>query len=238
MNPLARLRNFMMTSAFFLRTKVVRWGQLAAALIFVAALGACATPVPYDYTAFKQYRPASVLVLPPLNETPDVLATYGVLSHVTFPLAEAGYYVIPVSLMDETFRQNGLNSPAEIHDVSPQKLREIFGADAVVYLKVTRYGTSYVVIGSETTVAAQARIVDLRTGQLLWEGSATASSSESRSSGQGGLAELLVRAVVTQIIETVSDASFNYAGIASQRLLSPRKNGLLYGPRSPNYRQD
>lgn len=215
-----------------------RWGGLVAACVLVAALGACATPTPYDYTAFRQSRPGSMLVLPPLNDSPEVLATYGVLSQVTLPLAEAGYYVVPVSLMDETFRQNGLNNAAEIHDVSPQKLREIFGADAAVYIKVTQYGTSYSVIASETRVTAQARIVELRSGQMLWQGSATASSSENRSSGQGGLAELLVRAIVTQIVETTADASFNYAGIASQRLLSPRKNGVLYGPRSPNYQKD
>lgn len=228
----------MTISAFSLGTAVTRWGQLAATLVAVAALGACATPSPYDYTAFRQNRPVSLLVLPPVNETPEVNATYGVLSQITLPLAEAGYYVLPVSLMDETFRQNGLNNPAEIHDVSPQKLREIFGADAAVYIKVTRYGTSYVVIASETRVTVQARIVDLRTGQLLWQGSASASSEESRSSSQGGLAELLIRAVVTQIVETVADTSFNYAGIASQRLLSPKMNGVLYGPRSPNYQKD
>ena len=228
----------MTVSAFSLGTAVTRWSQLAAALVVVAALGACATPSPYDYTAFRENRPVSMLVLPPLNETPEVAATYGVLSQVTLPLAEAGYYVLPVSLMDETFRQNGLNNPAEIHDVSPQKLREIFGADAVVYIKVTQYGTSYVVVSSETRVTAQARIVDLRTGQLLWQGSATASSSEGRSSNQGGLAGLLITAIVTQIVETASDTSFNFSGVASQRLLSPRKNGVLYGPRSPNYQKD
>jgi len=228
----------MTVSAFSLGTAVTRWSQLAAALVVVAALGACATPSPYDYTAFRENRPVSMLVLPPLNETPEVAATYGVLSQVTLPLAEAGYYVLPVSLMDETFRQNGLNNPAEIHDVSPQKLREIFGADAVVYIKVTQYGTSYVVVSSETRVTAQARIVDLRTGQLLWQGSATASSSEGRSSNQGGLAGLLITAIVTQIVETASDTSFIFSGVASQRLLSPRKNGVLYGPRSPNYQKD
>jgi len=228
----------MTVSAFSLGTAVTRWSQLAAALVVVAALGACATPSPYDYTAFRENRPVSMLVLPPLNETPEVAATYGVLSQVTLPLAEAGYYVLPVTLMDETFRQNGLNNPAEIHDVSPQKLREIFGADAVVYIKVTQYGTSYVVVSSETRVTAQARIVDLRTGQLLWQGSATASSSEGRSSNQGGLAGLLITAIVTQIVETASDTSFNFSGVASQRLLSPRKNGVLYGPRSPNYQKD
>jgi len=224
--------------AFSVATAVTRWSQLAATSVVVAALGACATPSPYDYTAFRDSRPVSMLVLPPLNETPEVAATYGVLSQVTLPLAEAGYYVVPVSLMDETFRQNGLNQPAEIHDVSPQKLREIFGADAVVYIKVTQYGTSYVVVASETRVTAQARIVDLRTGQLVWQGSATASSSEGSSSGQGGLVGLLITAIVTQIVETASDRSIIFAGVASQRLLTPKKNGVLYGPRSPNYQKD
>jgi hypothetical protein len=223
------------TSAFSPGRAAARW---AATLLVAAVLGACATPAPYDYTAFRQNRPLSMLVLPPLNETPEVTATYGVLSQVTLPLAEAGYYVVPVSLMDETFRQNGLNNPAEIHDVSPRKLREIFGADAAVYIKVTQYGTGYRVIDSETRVTAEARIVDLRTGELLWQGRATASSSENRSSNQGGLAGLLVSAIVTQIIETSSDTSFKYAGIASQRLLSHRANGVLYGPRSPNYQKD
>jgi len=223
------------TSAFSLGRAAARW---AATLLVAAVLGACAAPAPYDYTAFRQNRPLSMLVLPPLNETPEVTATYGVLSQVTLPLAEAGYYVVPVSLMDETFRQNGLNNPAEIHDVSPRKLREIFGADAAVYVKVTQYGTGYRVIDSETRVTAEARIVDLRTGELLWQGRATASSSENRSSNQGGLAGLLVSAIVTQIIETSSDTSFKYAGIASQRLLSHRANGVLYGPRSPNYQKD
>jgi hypothetical protein len=217
----------------------VRWGRLIAVLSVVAGLGACATPpAPYDYTAFKQNRPASMLVLPPVNDTPEVSATYGVLSQVTFPLAEAGYYVVPVSLMDETFRQNGLNNANEIQDVSAQKLREIFGADAAVYIKVKRYGTTYAVISSETTVVAEARIVDLRTGQLLWQGSAAASSKESEGANQGGLVGLLVQAVITQIIGTTTDASFKYAGIASQRLLAPKKNGVLYGPRSPNYQHD
>ena len=223
---------------FSLPTASTRWGRLTAALVVVAALGACATPAPYDYTAFRENRPVSMLVLPPLNNTPEVTATYGVLSQVTLPLAEAGYYVVPVSLMDETFRQNGLNNPAEIHDVSPRKLREIYGADAAVYIKVTQYGTSYAVVSAETRVTVEARILDLRSGQLLWQGRATASSSESRSSNQGGLAELLVRAIVTQIVETTSDTSFRYAGVASRRLLSARKNGVLYGPRSPNYQKD
>jgi hypothetical protein len=215
-----------------------RWLRLFCAIAVASVLGACATPQAWDYTAYKQSRPTSLLVLPPVNETPDVKATYGMLSQMTLPLAEAGYYVVPVSLMDETFRQNGLTSPVDIQAVPAQRLREIFGADAAVFVKVTRYGTSYAVVVSETTVTAEARVVDLKTGQLLWQGTASASSKESQGNNQGGLVGLLVAAVVNQIVGTATDAAFNYAGTTSNRLLLPKKNGLLYGPRSPNYQKD
>jgi hypothetical protein len=106
---------------------------LKAALLVLLAAGlttGCATQTkPYDYTAFKESRPASILVLPPINNSPDVAATYSMYSQVTYPLAESGYYVYPVTLVDETFRQNGLNNPPEMHEVTLKKLREIFGAD-------------------------------------------------------------------------------------------------------------
>ncbi|MBZ8141813.1 hypothetical protein CLD22_18145 [Rubrivivax gelatinosus] len=214
----------------------MRW---ALAAVAVAGLAGCATTAPYDYTAFKESRPASMLILPPLNNTNEVKATNGVLAQATQPLAEAGYYVLPVGLVDETFKQNGLTQAADIQEVSAQKLREIFGADAAVYLKVTQYGTTYKVISSDTTVAVEGRIVDLRNGRVLWEGKAQASSAEQSSSNQAGLIGALVEAVVKQIVHTVSDSSFQYAGMADARLLTPHKpNGLLYGPRSPNYGKD
>ena len=150
-------------------------------------------------------------------------------------MAEAGYYVFPVSLVDETFRQNGLHNPSEMHSVDPQKLRDIFGADTALYIEIKQYGTTYVVISSESRVTATGRLVDLRTGRTLWQKSATASSAEGRSSG-GGLVGMLVQAVVSQVIEDLSNQSHQVAGVTSYRLLSPgMPNGILYGPRSPRY---
>jgi len=190
-----------------------------------------------DYTAFIQAKPASLLVLPPLSDSPDIKATPGVWAQATKPLSEAGYYVFPITLVDETFRQNGLNMAAEIHAVSPEKLHAFFGADAAVYLRVTQYGARYSVISSDTTVAVEGYIVDLRSGKRLWEGKARASSSEEQQN-QGGLIGLLAVAIVKQIVSATTDASFRYAGIANERLLGiPRVNGLLAGPRSPLYGQ-
>lgn len=211
-----------------------RFTTLAAALGLVVLTGCATPPKPYDYTAFRKAKPASLLVMPPLNDSPDVKATPSMWSHATLPLSEAGYYVLPVTLVDETLRQNGIDSAAEAQSIPFERLREQFGADAAVYIKVRRYGTTYAVIASETTVAADAKVIDLRTGELLWEGSAQASSAEQQQQSQGGLAGLLIGAVVRQIIGTASDAAYGFAGTASQRLLgAPRVNGMLPGPRSP-----
>lgn len=213
------------------------------AVVMVAAAGlltACAAPrQPFDYSAYKASRPRSILVLPPLNNSPEVNATASVLSQVTQPLAESGYYVMPVTLVTETFRQNGLTDATDMHAVAPAKLREIFGADAALYMTITRYGTTYTILDSSAVVAAEARLVDLKTGQVLWSGSASASSAENSNQSGGGLAAVLVTAVLKQIISNVSDASHPVAGIASQRLLTAgRPNSLLYGPRSPKYGTD
>nr|WP_315236237.1 DUF799 domain-containing protein [uncultured Limnohabitans sp.] len=210
---------------------------LAAALAIVVLSG-CATkaPAPYDYTEFKLSKPKSILVLPPINKTPEVRAPYSMLAQVTYPLAESGYYVLPVSLVDETLKENGVTQAQDAHELPSAKLREIFGADAALYISMTQYGTVYQVLDSHTTVTAEARLVDLKTDKVLWTGNASASTAEQQNQQQGGLAGMLITAIVKQIVSTVSDESHPMAGLASRRLLSAgRFHGLLHGPRSPYY---
>ena len=219
-------------------TRLLRFHRALLA-VGVLLLAGCATQPGYDYTAFRESRPKSILVLPPLNDSPDVNATYSMYAQSTLPLAESGYYVLPVTLVDEAFRQNGLTAPADIQQVPLKKLREIFGADAALYIKVTHYGTKYMIISSETRVSAEAKLVDLRSGATLWEGSATASSEEGNNNSSGGVVGLLVKAVITQIADTLSNRGHPIAGITASRLLSAgRPNGILYGPRSPKYQKE
>lgn len=215
--------------------------QLFATLAFASILSGCATtPTGMDYTAFKQSNPKSILVLPPINHSTEVIAPYGVLANVTVPLAEAGYYVFPVALVDETFKNNGLTVAEDIHAVSATKLHEIFGADAVMYIEVQEYGTSYNILASDTVVVVQAKLVDNKTNEILWQGSARAASSEQNNNNNGfGVVGMLVEAAVTQIFETAFDTGYEIAATASARLLSPEaRNGLLYGPHSPKHGQE
>ena len=99
----------------------------------------CAAPKPYDYTNYRQHLPRSILVLPPLNESTDVKGTYSYLSTVTFPLAELGYYVFPVAVVDQFLKENGMPTAGEMHQVPLNKVRDIVGADAVLYVTLLQY---------------------------------------------------------------------------------------------------
>ena len=215
-----------------------RFMALSAAFLSLALIGGRAAPKTIDYAAFKQSRPKSILVLPPINESPEVQASYSLVSQVTYPLAEAGYYVLPIALVDETFRQNGLTTANDIQAVAPAKLQQIFGADAGLYITITEYGTQYMLISSDTAVTATAKLVDLKTGTTLWTGVARASSEEGNSNA-GGIVGMLITAAVKQVINSSTDAAHPIAGVASARLLSAgQRTGILYGPRSPKYGSD
>jgi hypothetical protein len=217
--------------------------KLLAVLAILLTMTACAThsPSQTDYTAFRNSKPRSILVLPPINDSMEVGATYGMLSQMTMPLAEGGYYVVPVAEMEETFRHNGLTTANDIQSVSAEKLRTIFGADAALYTKITAYGSSYRVIASTTTVTALAKLVDLRSGETLWSGLATANGSEvgNNFSIGFGLIGAVVESAVKHVVNVASDKSWPVAGLTSQRLLATGgSNTLLYGPRSPKYGTD
>ncbi len=221
--------------------KFQTFSKIAIAFVAVFLIAGCATKKPgWDYSAYKASKPRSILVLPPINNSPDITATYSVMSFVTKPLSEAGYYVMPVAMVAEAFKENGLTQPSDMHQTPPAKLREIFGADSALYITVTKFGVSYTVVNSETMVQVQGKLVDLKSGATLWQGAAQASSVEGEQQQQGGLGALLVSAIVKQVLASTFDNSHKYSGMATERLLATgeKSNGLLFGPRSPNYGKD
>lgn len=202
--------------------------------IFLTGCLSTTPPKEYDYSAFKASDPHSILVLPPINNTPEPLASDAILSAVSYPIAESGYYVVPVSLVRETLRQNGVLTPDDAQQISRKKLHQIFGADAILYLTVTSYGTSYQVINSETRVAINGELVDARTGAKLWDGARTI--SESSNDGNNSAIGALLSAVVSQIGATVSDYSYEVGQKTSRTLLSAGyRDNILHGPYSPHY---
>jgi hypothetical protein len=197
--------------------------------LFGLVLTGCATPKSYDYTHYRAHFPKSILVLPPLNESTSVEGTYSMLSTMTVPIVENGYYVFPVAVVDHFFRENGMPTAFEMHQAPLHKIREIFGSDAVLYMTLKEYGTKFQVFSSVTRVSADARLVDTQTGLVLWEGRVLA--QEDSSNSQGGLLTQIVSAAVHQIINKSTDRARKIAEIANMQL----KTKLLNGPYHPLY---
>jgi hypothetical protein len=193
-------------------------------------MSGCVTPPEAkDYTVFRQYQPKSILVLPPLNNSIEENASYSYLSTVTQPLAEQGYYVYPVALVDYFLKENGLPTPGEMHQIPLNKIRQIIGADAVLYLVVEDYGSKYQILDSSSTVSATARLVDVATGTELWSRQVT--TVQSSNSGGGGIAEMLVAAAISQVINSSMDAAHGVSRINNQRMFNETGQGLLKGHR-------
>jgi hypothetical protein len=210
-----------------LRTPLRLLGMMAALL-----LTACATTaVPYDYTAYQQHPPRSILVLPPLNQSTAVEGTYSYLSTVTMPLAERGYYVFPVAVIDQLMKENGLPTTGEMHEVPAAKLGEITGADAVLYIVLQQYVSRFLVLGTTTSVEVSARLVDAKSGVELWRGHALA--QQNSNGGSGNLLADLIGAAITQIINSKTDPGHQVSRLANMQLFATPKREIPPGPYLP-----
>lgn len=203
----------------------------------VMIITGCTTTPGYDYSKLIAKNPRSILVVYPTSDSTDVYGAPAVLANSVMPLTEAGYYVFPVTLVNETFRNNGVTEAHDIQNIPLGKIKEVFNPDAVLYMNVDEYATNYVVLDSITSVKATARLVDADTGELLWGKTAYTSNK----GNSGGLLNKLITALFKHIFNNVTDQGFNQSMQTDAVLYSPIaviEPRLLHGPYSPLYRKD
>jgi len=210
-----------------------RAGLAVVAMLLVAG---CVKAVPPDYHAFRAHQPRSILVLPPVNQTTNVVAPYSYLSTMTRPLAECGYYVFPVAVVDAFMRENGLPGAAEMQAAPLEKIRDVLGADAVLYITLDEWGQKYIVISSNTVVRAHASLVDVATGTPLWSG--TVNAVQSSSAGQTNILAMLITAAITQVVDSMVDSAHDLARVANHGMVLNGFNGMLLGPYHPGSQAD
>jgi hypothetical protein len=201
--------------------------SICLSLLLACFIVGCAT-TPYDYSALEASKPRSIVVIPPKNNTVEVNAPYTFLSTITRPLAEKGYYVFPVSVIDQFFKENGLPGPEEMNQVPLDKISENIGADAVLYVTITDWGQKFQLLASKSIVKSQLKLIDTKTGVVLWE--ATAHAEQSSGDAGGGLAGALVNAVATQVIGSMVDKTPALSRQASTFAINNTRAGLLNGP--------
>lgn len=213
----------------------------------LAAAG-CATPEPMDYTRFIDENPRSVLVVPVLNNSPEVGADEYFLATITVPVAERGFYIFPVHMSRELLADAGLSDPGLVHQADPVKLGKLFDADTILYVTIDNWEAQYLLLSTTVTVGFDYVLKSGRTGEVLWEKSAVMNYTPQTASSGNPIADLVVMAAQA----AATKAAPNYIPLARQanwaaisaRNIGPGAPGMLlgdpmlYGPHHPLYRSD
>jgi hypothetical protein len=181
---------------------------LSIALTLFAPSCAMSTP---DVVVPLEQR--SILVLPVVNQTTSAEAPEAVLCTIGNPLIQRGFYVLPVIPSIEILRAEGLYEGGQLADIAPSAFGEHLGADAVLYITLHSWDTSYAVLASSVSVAMTYTLVDTATGATLWEdsGARVITSDTSQSSGNP-FADLIAMAVSA----AVTAAAQEYVPLARQ----------------------
>jgi hypothetical protein len=80
-----------------------------------------------------------------------------------------GYVDLPLENINEQLSQAGLTDNKKILELSPDRLREILGVDAVIRGRVLSANNFTGGIYAETSIKAKIDMLDLRTGDTIWE---------------------------------------------------------------------
>lgn len=147
-----------------------------------------------DFSLYKQAKPASILVVPVINESVDVDAPNYFLSTITPPLAEKGYYVFPVNTVKTVLEGEGLYDANLVHSADPTKIGKMFGADAILYVTINQWDAKYIVLATSVTVSFSYRIVSGKTGEELWAANKTLNYTPQSGSSGNGLVDLIAMA--------------------------------------------
>ena len=211
-----------------------KWLVLGMSSLII--LAACAPKHVTKYQAFpKVYaeRPLAILVLPPVNETTAADAKEYYLTTIAEPLSLSGYYVFPIEVVSEIMKNEGIDDTETLVNLPAGKFKEFFGADAVMYIWLQRWSTSYYVIGGNVKVSVRSVIRSTTTEEELWQYEGTIVEDTTVSASGGGIIGLAVSLVATAIKTAVTD----YVPIA-KRANYMMLNPLPYGKYHPNHDKD
>lgn len=86
-----------------------------------------------QYPKFYEEKPLTLLVMPPINNTLNVEAKDLLYTSISYPLIEAGYYVISPHLALEFLKAESAYDSELFIDQDAAAFKRVFGADAVIF---------------------------------------------------------------------------------------------------------
>lgn len=198
--------------------------------LFVALLvtGCAAPSTKADLSAFQAAKPRSILVVPAVNKSLDVDAPNYLLTTLSVPLAEKGFYVFPVHTARTVLEQEGFYEGDAIHQQPPQALANLFGADAVLYVTINRWDAQYALITTTVTVNFDYRMV-AKDGTEIWKANKQMQYTPQNQNTGHPLANLIAAAVTAAL--TRADPNYlPLAVMANDQVFNTGPTAIPTGP--------
>ena len=210
-----------------------RLAILVLASLALATFG-CAKQVTKleKFPAMYEEMPASILVLPPMNESTAADAKEYYTTTIQEPLAESGFYTFPVPVTIEILQSQGIYDTEMLYNLPLNKFREYFGADAVLFTTIKKWDIIYLVIAGNLTVSFDSEIKSTKTNRSLWKYNGTVAVDLSGGGGADPVS-LIVKAVVTAVNCAMADY-VPYAKVANYMSFS----AMPFGKYHPRHLQD
>lgn len=173
---------------------------------FLLFVNSCTTVLTKHEAFPRMYeeKPLSVLVLPPINESTAAEATEYYSTTITEPLALKGYYVLPLEVVFDLLKQEGLFDSDMLLNVQPQKFKSYFGADAVLYIRILKWDKAYYVVGGHVTVSVDFQLISTLTGEKLWQYNGTIQLDTSGDSGSNSGIAGIIASLITTAVKTAT----------------------------------
>lgn len=150
-------------------------------------------------------KPVSILVVPAINES--TAADAGDLLNVTVsqPFTNQGFYVVPMPIVADIFRNEGIIEGTQIKGLPTQLFKKNFGADAVMFMTIESWEKNYAVIAGNVTVGIEYVLLSTTSNEILWSYEQVVVIDTSGGSGNI-FADLIATAITTGMTDYASVA--------------------------------
>jgi len=202
---------------------------ISAAVLLLSSCGSAKYTRATQYPEMYNSKPATLLVMPPINNTTNVEAKEYLYSSITKPLCEAGYYVISPALAMDVFKAESAYDAELFVDKPLTKFQKYFGVNAVVFSEINTWEKTYGGIKTEIRYF----IKDATNGEIIFDRTCNLFLSTQISSGSGSLVGQLVSMTATAI-NTIATDHVKAARLANEYIFRDIPRGKYH----PSYQVD
>lgn len=157
------------------------------------------------YPKMYDYAPASIVIMPPINQTNTVEAADYLHTSLAVPLMERGYYVFSPNLSMELLQaESAADAERFIDSKSLTPFANVFGADAVLFTKITKWNKHSVL--SRIEVEIEYILKSTKDASTLFNRKVDLVLDQSQTISGGGLLGLLGNMAVTALTEKITVA--------------------------------